>query len=460
MNANDKTEKVLREIHIMLSKAEPYKPEPSRVIINKQQMIDLLAELNKCIYAMQDEYELTEQSRNHAEREFRKKGDQIVWDASRKAEDVYAASVIYTDEALSRVRDIINDTNESLEKLCKNMKDKIAEQEKIVKTNQYELKGQLQDLSDTEKYLKIIDDRNKEIERQKNAGKPVEERTIDNEEKSIYANRQTEIKVNMDYIRKLGLAEGEDLGDGVVGEVKLADDTPDAGLNHGNDKDEAKEIVEAIEIYLMQEGYNVEKAYDGIQAVEIMKNKKIDLMIIDVMMPKLDGIRATLQIRKESRVPIIILSAKTEDADKILGLNVGADDYVTKPFNPLELVARVKSQLRRYTTLSSNDAAGDKVYEAGGLLVNDDLKKVTVDGEEVKLTPIEYNILLLLLKNKGKVYSINEIYESIWNEEAIGADNTVAVHIRHIREKLEINPKEPRYLKVVWGVGYKIEDNK
>lgn len=224
--------------------------------------------------------------------------------------------------------------------------------------------------------------------------------------------------------------------------------------------DDDKEIVEAIEIYLMQEGYNVEKAYDGIQAVEIMKNKKIDLMIIDVMMPKLDGIRATLQIRKESRVPIIILSAKTEDADKILGLNVGADDYVTKPFNPLELVARVKSQLRRYTTLSSNDAAGDKVYEAGDLLVNDDLKKVTVDGEDVKLTPIEYNILLLLLKNKGKVYSINEIYESIWNEEAIGADNTVAVHIRHIREKIEINPKEPRYLKVVWGVGYKIEDNK
>ena len=204
--------------------------------------------------------------------------------------------------------------------------------------------------------------------------------------------------------------------------------------------DDDKEIVEAIEIYLMQEGYDVEKAYDGIQAVEIMKNKKIDLMIIDVMMPKLDGIRATLQIRKESRVPIIILSAKTEDADKILGLNVGADDYVTKPFNPLELVARVKSQLRRYTTLSSNDAAGDKVYEARGLLVNDDLKKVTVDGEEVKLTPIEYNILLLLLKNKGKVYSINEIYESIWNEEAIGADNTVAVHIRHIREKIEINP--------------------
>lgn len=223
--------------------------------------------------------------------------------------------------------------------------------------------------------------------------------------------------------------------------------------------DDDKEIVEAIEIYLMQEGYNVEKAYDGQEALKIVKDKKIDLMIIDVMMPKLDGIRATLQIRKESKIPIIIISAKTEDADKILGLNVGADDYVTKPFNPLELVARVKSQLRRYTTLSSYGDEEGNVYEAGGLLINDDLKKVIVDGEEVKLTPIEYNILLLLLKNKGKVYSINQIYENIWNEEAIGADNTVAVHIRHIREKIEINPKEPRYLKVVWGVGYKIEEN-
>lgn len=223
--------------------------------------------------------------------------------------------------------------------------------------------------------------------------------------------------------------------------------------------DDDKEIVEAIEIYLMQEGYNVEKAYDGQEALKIVKDKKIDLMIIDVMMPKLDGIRATLQIRKESKIPIIILSAKTEDADKILGLNVGADDYVTKPFNPLELVARVKSQLRRYTTLSSYGDEEGNVYEAGGLLINDDLKKVIVDGEEVKLTPIEYNILLLLLKSKGKVYSINQIYENIWNEEAIGADNTVAVHIRHIREKIEINPKEPRYLKVVWGVGYKIEEN-
>ena len=180
--------------------------------------------------------------------------------------------------------------------------------------------------------------------------------------------------------------------------------------------------------------------------------------MIDVMMPKLDGIRATLQIRKESSIPIIILSAKTEDADKILGLNVGADDYVTKPFNPLELVARVKSQLRRATVLSNGgNAPGEEIYEAKGLVMNNDLKKVTVDGEEVKLTPIEYNILLLLMKNQGKVYSISQIYENIWNEEAIGADNTVAVHIRHIREKIEINPKEPRYLKVVWGVGYKIE---
>ena len=220
--------------------------------------------------------------------------------------------------------------------------------------------------------------------------------------------------------------------------------------------DDDKEIVDAIEIYLLQEGYKVEKAYDGEQALEILHNKKIDLMVIDVMMPKLDGIRATFQVRKTSSIPIIILSAKTEDADKILGLNVGADDYVTKPFNPLELVARVKSQLRRYTTLSSG-VQGETTYEAGGLVINDDLKKVTVDGEEVKLTPIEYNILLLLMKNKGKVYSISQIYEEIWNEEAIGADNTVAVHIRHIREKIEINPKEPRYLKVVWGVGYKIE---
>ena len=222
--------------------------------------------------------------------------------------------------------------------------------------------------------------------------------------------------------------------------------------------DDDKEIVDAIEIYLIQEGYQVVKAYDGEQALDMLRTKKIDLMVIDVMMPKLDGIRATFQARKTSSIPIIILSAKTEDADKILGLNVGADDYVTKPFNPLELVARVKSQLRRYTRLGAAiPVENAHIYETGGLSINDDLKEVRVDGDVVKLTPIEYNILLLLVKNAGKVFSIDQIYEAIWNEEAIGADNTVAVHIRHIREKIEINPREPRYLKVVWGVGYKIE---
>ncbi len=222
--------------------------------------------------------------------------------------------------------------------------------------------------------------------------------------------------------------------------------------------DDDKEIVEAIDIYLTQEGYHILKAYDGEQAIKILKSEKVDLLIIDVMMPRLDGIRATLKTREEHSLPIIILSAKSEDADKILGLNVGADDYVTKPFNPLELVARAKSQLRRYNQLGSSvKIESEKIYEVGGLSINDDLKSVTVDGDSVKLTPIEYNILLLLVKNQGKVFSIDQIYESIWNEDAIGADNTVAVHIRHIREKIEINPKEPRYLKVVWGVGYKIE---
>lgn len=223
--------------------------------------------------------------------------------------------------------------------------------------------------------------------------------------------------------------------------------------------DDDREIVEAIDIYLQQEGYNVLKAYDGEEALRILKEQEVHLLVMDVMMPKLDGIRATLKIREESSIPIIILSAKTEDSDKILGLNVGADDYLGKPFNPLELVARVKSQLRRYTQFGNVSEQNDAVYEVGGLSINDDLKEVTVDGEVVRLTPIEYNILLLLVKNQGKVFSINQIYESIWNEDAIGADNTVAVHIRHIREKIEINPKEPRYLKVVWGVGYKIEKN-
>lgn len=222
--------------------------------------------------------------------------------------------------------------------------------------------------------------------------------------------------------------------------------------------DDDKEIVDAIDIYLSQEGYHILKAYDGLQAIEIMKKEEVHLILLDIMMPNLDGIRATRKIRETSSVPIIMLSAKSEDVDKILGLNIGADDYITKPFNPLELIARVKSQLRRYTQLG-NLAPEEKeaVYVCGGLVVNDDLKTVTVDGEPVKLTPIEYNILVLLIKNQGKVFSIEQIYENIWNEEAIGADNTVAVHIRHIREKIEINPREPRYLKVVWGIGYKIE---
>lgn len=222
--------------------------------------------------------------------------------------------------------------------------------------------------------------------------------------------------------------------------------------------DDDREIVEAIEIYLSQEGYKVLKAYDGEEALKVLDREKVDLLIIDVMMPKLDGIRATLKIREKKNMPIIILSAKSEDADKILGLNVRADDYMTKPFNPLELTARVKSQLRRYTQLGSTiDKSNQAVYAVGGLSIDDEQKEVTVDGEPVRLTPIEYNILLLLVKNQGKVFSIDQIYESIWNEDAIGVDNTVAVHIRHIREKIEINPKEPRYLKVVWGVGYKIE---
>ena len=221
--------------------------------------------------------------------------------------------------------------------------------------------------------------------------------------------------------------------------------------------DDDNEIVDAIEIYLSQDGYKIYKAYDGEQAIQILDKEDIHLLIMDIMMPKLDGIRATLKIREYSSIPIIILSAKSEDTDKILGLNIGADDYICKPFNPLELVARVKSNLRRYTSLGSLTGENKAIYQVGGLILNDETKQVTVDDEPVKMTPIEYNILLLLMKNQGRVFSINQIYESIWNEDAIGADNTVAVHIRHIREKIEINPKEPRYLKVVWGVGYKID---
>ena len=206
--------------------------------------------------------------------------------------------------------------------------------------------------------------------------------------------------------------------------------------------DDDKAIVEAISIYLQQEGYEIVTAYDGVEAMEVLRNQNVDLLIIDIMMPRLDGIRATLKIREENPLPIIILSAKSEDADKILGLNVGADDYVTKPFSPLELVARVKSQLRRYTRLGAAvPRENSMIYETGGLSVNDELKEVRVDGELVKLTPIEYNILLFLIKNQGKVFSINQIYENIWNEEAVAAENTVAVHIRHIREKLKLTQK-------------------
>ena len=216
--------------------------------------------------------------------------------------------------------------------------------------------------------------------------------------------------------------------------------------------DDDREIVDAIEIYLQQEGFTVYKAYDGIEALQVLQEYEIQLAIIDIMMPRLDGIHCTMKIREKSSIPIIILSAKSEDTDKILGLNIGADDYISKPFNPLELVARVKSNLRRYTKLGSlPEQDNSKIFTVGGLAINDESKEVQIDGENVKMTPMEYNILLFLVRNKGKVFSINQIYENIWNETAVGADNTVAVHIRHIREKIEINPKEPRYLKVVWG---------
>ncbi len=220
--------------------------------------------------------------------------------------------------------------------------------------------------------------------------------------------------------------------------------------------DDQKEIVDAIEIYLKNEGYQIFKAYDGLQALEVLERETIHLIIMDVMMPKMDGIRATLKIRETQNIPVIMLSAKSEDADKIMGLNIGADDYVTKPFNPLELIARVKSQLRRYTKLGSAQAK-ENVFQSGELIVDDERKEVTVDGEPVRMTPVEYKILLLLTKNAGRVYSIEQIYEQVWNEPAYSPENTVAVHIRRIREKIEINPKEPKYLKVVWGIGYKIE---
>ena len=226
--------------------------------------------------------------------------------------------------------------------------------------------------------------------------------------------------------------------------------------------DDDKEIVNAIEIYLSQEGYHIIKAYDGEEALEKIKENEIHLIILDIMMPNKDGIETLQEIRKDKTIPVIMLSAKSEDYDKISGLNTGADDYVTKPFNPLELIARVKSNIRRYVDFShtnvKNEAKTRKRLTTGALEMDDETKKVTVDGKEIKLTATEYNILKFLLENKGKVYSIEQIYENVWNEESYGAENIIAVHIRHIREKIEINPKEPKYLKVIWGIGYKIED--
>ena len=217
-------------------------------------------------------------------------------------------------------------------------------------------------------------------------------------------------------------------------------------------------LAEAAADYFTGKGWSVEEAEDGIQALERLETQSYHLILLDVMIPGVNGFDVCRRIRKDCDVPVIFITARVMEEDMLNGYALGADDYVTKPFNPLELVARVKSQLRRYTQLGSTaDYLNQAVYEVGGLAVNDDRKEVTVDGEPVKLTPIEYNILLLLMKNQGKVFSIDQIYENIWNEDAIGVDNTVAVHIRHIREKIEINPKEPRYLKVVWGVGYKIE---
>ncbi|MBM7621024.1 DNA-binding response OmpR family regulator [Bacillus tianshenii] len=220
--------------------------------------------------------------------------------------------------------------------------------------------------------------------------------------------------------------------------------------------DDEKEIRDAIEIYLKNEGVRVLKAKDGVEALEMLHENQVHLILLDVMMPRLDGISATYRIREEKNIPIIILSAKSEDTDKILGLQVGADDYVTKPFNPMELVARVKSQLRRYVSLGTFEGI-KKVIDLNGLTLDKEAKEVAVQGEPVKLTPIEYKIVEFLMSNAGRVYSINDIYERVWKEPGYNAENTVAVHIRKIREKIEIDPKNPRYLKVVWGIGYKME---
>lgn len=226
--------------------------------------------------------------------------------------------------------------------------------------------------------------------------------------------------------------------------------------------DDDKEIVDAIGFYLKPEGFNILKAYDGLEAIESLIDNNIDLVIMDVMMPNMDGLKATLKIREKNNIPIILLSAKNQDMDKILGLNMGADDYVTKPFNPLELIARIKSQLRRFINLNHrseyiNSDDSNCLLVSGGLCLNNDTKVVTLDGEVVKVTPIEFKILEFLLKNKGMVFSSKDIYENVWEDVAYNCEKTVAVHIRRIREKIEINPKDPKYLKVVWGIGYKIE---
>lgn len=220
--------------------------------------------------------------------------------------------------------------------------------------------------------------------------------------------------------------------------------------------DDDKEIVKAIEIYLKGEGYDVFTAYDGMEAIDAVNKQDIHLIIMDIMMPRLDGMQATMKIREDKNIPIIMLSAKSEDHDKIIGLNMGADDYVSKPFNPLELLARVKSQLRRYTYLGSMEQKRT-LFKTGGLEIDDEEKTVTLDGEHIAMTPIEYGIIKLLTENAGRVFSIEQIYEKVWNEPAYNPENTVAVHIRRIREKIEISPKNPKYLKVVWGIGYKIE---
>lgn len=220
--------------------------------------------------------------------------------------------------------------------------------------------------------------------------------------------------------------------------------------------DDDRDIVSALDIYLTSEGYQTVKAYNGREALQAVEQKEIHLILMDIMMPELDGIRATAKLREENNVPIILLTAKSEDTDKILGLNIGADDYITKPFNPLEVIARVKSQLRRYTSLGGSEK-NTGLITVGPVSMDDGAKRVTVDGEPVALTPIEYNILKLLMSHPGQVFSSAQIYEQVWNDPAYGSENTVAVHIRHLREKIEIEPADPRWLKVVWGLGYKME---